>query len=50
MKEEKMMKVVEAYTAEQTKSSPWKGAQTIAKEYGIENQWRTAATLLPLFN
>jgi hypothetical protein len=40
-KEETMAKAVEAYTAEQAKTSSQKGARTIAREYGIENQWRT---------
>jgi hypothetical protein len=41
IKEEKMVEAVDAYRAEQAKPAPQKGAQTIAKEYGIENQWRT---------
>ena len=40
-KEETMAKAVEAYTAEQAKTSSQKGARTIVREYGIENQWRT---------
>ena len=36
-----MAKAVDAYAAEQVKSSSWKGARTIAQEYGIANQWRT---------
>jgi len=41
IKEEIMTKAVEAYTTEQAKSLPRKGARTIAKEHGIKNQWRT---------
>jgi len=36
-----MAKAVEAYEAEQAKSSSQKGACTIAREHGIQNQWRT---------
>lgn len=41
IKEEKMVEAVDAYRSEQAKPAPRKGARTIAKEYGIENQWRT---------
>jgi hypothetical protein len=40
-KEDTMAKAVEACSAEQVKCSSWKGAQKIAQEYGIANQWRT---------
>ena len=40
-KEEAMAKAAKAYAAEQAKSSPRKGAQTIAKEHGIAKQWQT---------
>jgi len=36
-----MAEAVKAYTVEQEKSSPQKGAWTIAREHGIEKQWRT---------
>ena len=41
-----MVEAVDAYRAEQAKPAPRKGARTIAKEYGIENQWRTIVNSL----
>lgn len=35
-----MVEAVDMYRTEKAKPAPQKVAQTIAKEYGIENQWR----------